>query len=154
MPTIPSYTKCQELGCKNTKSKFNRFCLEHGGKDLHEYKTRKQSDERKSQTAMYNTRQWEALRTIQLSQSPLCAGCMADGIVTPATVVDHIFPWTHIGKEAFYVNHYQSLCATHHAHKGQLERHGIYRRFGSPHIDHKQGDYDRIVNPRPPSKFS
>jgi hypothetical protein len=56
-----------------------------------------------------------------------------------------LFPWSHISKEAFFINKFQSLCDTHHAHKGQLERMGIYRRYGTPPKDYKKTDYAYLV---------
>ena len=144
MPSIPSYSKCASLGCKNTKSKLNAYCMEHGGKERQTTHLN-QTEERKDFNAMYQTRQWQVLRQIQLSKHPLCAGCEAEGIVTAASVIDHIFPWSRINKEAFFINKFQSLCPTHHANKTQLERVGVYRRYGKPHIDYKQSDYGYAV---------
>jgi hypothetical protein len=69
----------------------------------------------------------------------------------PANVVDHLFPWSHISEQAFYINKFQSLCATHHATKTQLERHGIYRAFGFPERDYGRADYARIMGVADPS---
>jgi len=144
MPSVPTHTKCSQLGCHNTKSKLNGYCMGHGGKEKQTTHVN-ESVERKQFNAMYQTRQWQALRKIQLSKQPLCAGCEADGIVEAASVVDHVFPWSHINKEAFFINKFQSLCETHHAHKTQMERAGVYRRFGKPHKDYKKIDYAFIV---------
>lgn len=152
MPSIPKYTKCGSLGCKNPKSRLNGFCLEHGGRDVQIYNPKYNSKEdRARNNAKYNTRQWEALRVIQLSKHPLCIGCQAEGRVVPATVVDHLFPWTQISEQAFYINRFQSLCATHHATKTQLERHGIYRAFGMPHRDYGRADYARVLEVNDPT---
>lgn len=152
MPSTPRYDLCHELGCKNPSSKLNRFCLEHGGKDKHPYnpKYNKQADRAKS-NARYNTKQWEVLRIRQLSRYPLCIGCQSEGRVVPATVVDHLFAWTHLSEQAFYINRFQSLCATHHATKTQLEHRGIYRAFGMPAHDYSLGDYARVVGVNDPS---
>lgn len=144
MPSTPSNPYCLELGCKNPKSKFNRFCMEHGGKDKQIFKTKRDS-QRWENNAKYNTKQWETLRQIQLSRYPLCAGCEAEGIVTAANTVDHVFPWTHISEEAFFINLFQSLCPTHHATKTQLEQRGRYKRFGKPSIEYVKADYARIL---------
>jgi 5-methylcytosine-specific restriction enzyme A len=142
MPTIPSYTKCSQLGCNNPRSKFNSCCIDHGGRDKQTYNPKyNQREDRKANGLMYKTKQWEVLRRIQLSKQPLCAGCMADGMVNAANVVDHLFPWTHISKEAFFINKFQSLCPTHHSEKTQLEQHGIYRRYGAIQKDFGINDY-------------
>ena len=144
MPSVPKQTTCSHLGCNNPRSKHNGFCLEHGGRDKSNYKFNS-TQERKEFNAMYNTNQWLTLRQIQLSKHPICAGCKTEGIVTPATTVDHIFPWRHYGKHAFYINLFQSLCNTHHAYKTQLEQHGIYRRYADHVIDYGKADYARIM---------
>ena len=144
MPSIPTNTTCSHLGCKNTKSKYNQYCIEHGGRDDKRF-DQKYNKDRKSFNDMYNTRQWLTLRQIQLSKNPICAGCQAEGIITPAKVVDHLFPWSQISKEAFFINRFQSLCQTHHSEKTQLEQKGIYRAFGTPHKDYTQGDYQRVM---------
>lgn len=140
MPSVPSSTICKELGCKAPRSKLNSYCLDHGGKDKYDQKHNKTAS-RIDSNAMYNTAQWQALRKIQLSKQPLCIGCESQGIVTQATVVDHLFPWRQIGKEAFYINKFQSLCYEHHAEKTQLEQRGVYRRYGKPSVDLQKLDY-------------
>lgn len=144
MPSTPSNTTCAELGCKNTKSKFNRFCIEHGGRDAQRYNP-KYNQDREAFNAKYKTAQWQTLRQIQLSKHPLCIACQSEGRIVAASVVDHLFPWSHISEQAFYINRFQSLCAMHHATKTQLERHGIYRAFGVPDRDYKRGDYARVL---------
>jgi 5-methylcytosine-specific restriction protein A len=94
---------------------------------------------------MYNTAQWIALRKIQLSKHPLCAGCEAEGIVTAAIVVDHVFPWKQISKESFFINKFQSLCYAHHAEKTQYEQRGIYKRYGTPTLDLQKSDYMMLL---------
>lgn len=144
MPSLPTYNKCRQLGCQNPRSKYNSYCLDHGGSDTPPYNP-KWNANRTYSNDLYKTQQWQTLRQIQLSTEPLCAACKAEGIITAATVVDHLFPWTHIGKQAFYLNKFQSLCATHHATKGQLERRGIYRQFGQPHVDYTKDDYWGVI---------
>lgn len=145
MPSVPKYTKCQHLGCKNTKSKYNSFCLEHGGRDTYDYQRYNSDAQRTESNAMYNTTQWRKFRVAQLSREPLCASCLADGIVTAAEHLDHVFPWTAIDKQAFYHNVFQSLCASCHSAKTTLEQKGIYRRYGTPNIDYRMSDYKTVV---------
>jgi 5-methylcytosine-specific restriction enzyme A len=139
MPTIPRYSLCAELGCKNPRYLKSTFCEQHGGKRFIKNKNKHERD------SLYHTTQWQSLRVIQLSQFPLCAGCESRGKVVSATVVDHIFPWVQIGEEAFFRNIYQSLCVYCHNYKTQLERKGIYRRFGAPTIDYTRTDYMTAV---------
>ena len=147
MPTVPSNTKCGTLGCKNNRSKFSTLCIEHGGRDTFDYKRYNQSDKRMEATDKYNTKQWRTLRQIQLSQYPLCAGCKQDGIIKAGEHVDHIFPWQQIGAYAFTFNLFQSLCASCHSSKTQLERQGIFRAYGDR--DYTIKDYRiAVANPK------
>ena len=50
--------------------------------------------------------------------------CLADGVVAPATIADHIVP-QHGDVRAFWLGALQSLCDAHHkSTKAQLERKG------------------------------
>ncbi|WP_343073149.1 HNH endonuclease signature motif containing protein [Salicibibacter cibarius] len=62
-----------------------------------------------------------------LRRNPLCVHCEEDGLLTPATEVDHIVP--HKGdKELFWdsENNWQSLCKSCHSIKTnkEMDRHG------------------------------
>lgn len=137
MPTIPNNTKCAQLGCKNTRSKLNTFCLEHGGLDSI------QTDERKAFTSMYQTAYWRGAREAQLSKQPLCQSCLLSGKVTQASHIDHLFAWNRIGKTAFYNNILQSLCNNCHSDKTALEQRGIYRHYGQVIHDYAITDYNK-----------
>ena len=141
MPSVPKYTKCQHLGCNNLKSKFNGYCLEHGGRDTYNSKKYNTAPDRSEHNAMYSTTQWRTFRQTQLSQYPLCASCLSNGIVTAAVHIDHVFPWVAIGKQAFYHNIFQSLCASCHSAKTALEQRGTYRHYCTPPKDYKITDY-------------
>jgi 5-methylcytosine-specific restriction endonuclease McrA len=72
----------------------------------------------------YKTARWQRLRKLQLTQHPLCEFCLGRGIVTVATVVDHVVPhkgdWT-----AFCTGRLQSLCEEcHKSTKRQIELRG------------------------------
>lgn len=138
MPSIPTNRRCSVLGCMNDRSKFNSYCLTHGGRDMQKYRGKRLTNR------MYNTTQWQELRQRQLSIQPLCAGCLSVGVITQAVHVDHVFPWTQIDKEAFYYNIFQSLCPSCHSSKTHLERQGTYRAFGKPSKDYVMSDYAQI----------
>lgn len=143
MPTLPSNTKCASLGCKNTRSKLNSYCLEHGGKDTYK---EKRTEERIAFNAMYQTRHWKQVRTSQLSKQPLCQSCLTRGIVTPAKHVDHLFPWSWIGEQAFYRNIFQSLCHECHSHKTSLEQDGIFMHYiNNQTTEYKLTDYALVM---------
>lgn len=144
MPTIPTNGKCSVLGCRNTKSKYNSFCIEHGGRNTFNHKRYNASDKRKESQDKYQTSQWRILRQIQLSTEPLCASCLANGIVTQAEHIDHVFPWRILGDNAFYHNLFQSLCQPCHSSKTSLEGRGIFRKYGKPNKDFTVIDYARL----------
>jgi 5-methylcytosine-specific restriction protein A len=144
MPSVPYYSKCNSLGCKNPKSRYNSYCMDHGGKDRHLLPAHK-SFKRKEFNDMYQTKQWRIQRQIQLSQHPLCAGCLSKGRIAQAQHIDHIFPWSKISPEAFYINLFQSLCQSCHSSKTALEQKGVYRRYGIPHRDYRIHDYQLVV---------
>lgn len=146
MPTLPVYTKCSMLGCNNPKSKRNSFCMDHGGRDTFNSQKYNQTERYKQGSAKYNTKAWETLRQVQLSNHPLCAGCLASDVITSAEHIDHVFPWQQIGEQAFYINLFQSLCPSCHSSKTSLERKGIYRRYGKPSKDYSLQDYNKVFN--------
>jgi 5-methylcytosine-specific restriction enzyme A len=55
---------------------------------------------------------WQKRRAAHLRAHPLCEYCKRQGLVTPATVADHITP--HRGDPALFAGPLQSLCATCH----------------------------------------
>lgn len=64
---------------------------------------------------------WQKAREQFLREHPLCVRCTADGLVTAATVVDHIEP--HRGDQSLFWrrSNWQPLCATHHSRDKQRE---------------------------------
>ncbi|QIG97770.1 MULTISPECIES: HNH endonuclease [Bradyrhizobium] len=73
----------------------------------------------------YDTAFWQRRRRQQLLAHPLCKFCAADGIVTPATHVDHVEPhrgdWT-----LFCLGALQSLCSPcHSSTKQRIEARGF-----------------------------
>lgn len=75
----------------------------------------------------YHTARWKKLRLVQLGAFPLCAACLAKGIVTEATVVHHME--RHRGDaQRFWDGPFESVCETcHNRDKQQAEARG---RFG------------------------
>ena len=139
MPSIPTSTKCASLGCREQRSRFNSFCIEHGGKDRYPIKV---TEARAAHNAMYQTGYWYSIRKHQLSTHPICASCIEKGRVTPAHHVDHVFPWVSIGDSAFFNNIFQSLCASCHSEKTWYEQRGIIKHYG--HNDLRLEDYARV----------
>ena len=145
MPTIPKYTKCLDLGCKNERSKFNAYCMGHGGRDTFDHRRWNSSKKRTVAIDKYQSRQWRNLRQIQLSKHPLCAACLSEGRITPALHIDHLFPWSQLGEDAFHINVFQSLCQSCHSIKTTLEQRDIYRHYGIPTKDYKLSDYGSVM---------
>ena len=73
----------------------------------------------------YYTARWQKRRRAQRLREPLCAMCLKHGIVTPATIADHIEP--HRGDwNKFITGPLQSLCEhCHNALKRREELHGF-----------------------------
>ena len=142
MPTLPTQTKCLTLGCKNQKARFGGHCIDHGGRDEHA----KPSEDRKAFNSMYQTAMWKSQRDAQLSKHPLCQACLTRNHVRSANHVDHLFAWTHIGKTAFYLNIFSSLCHDCHSVKSGLEKKGVYRYYHDlTHTDFTLADYNAVI---------
>lgn len=60
-------------------------------------------------------RRGQALRKARLALEPLCRECLAQGMITEATEVDHVRALSQGGTDTN--DNVQSLCATHHAAK-------------------------------------
>ena len=65
---------------------------------------------------------WRKARALFLRQNPLCAECHKNGVLTPATVVDHIIP--HRGDAVLFWDkqNWQPLCKDCHDKKTGLGR--------------------------------
>lgn len=84
-------------------------------------------DQRRTQDqpwrAWYWTQRWRNIAKAQLTREPLCAICLAQGNVTPASVADHV--QRHEGNpDLFWRGDLQSLCAHHHNSDKQREERG------------------------------
>ena len=145
MPTIPKLTKCLTLGCREERSKFNAYCMGHGGRDTFDHKRWNSSEKRRLSNDRYQTTQWRKLRQIQLSKHPLCAACLSEGKIAQAIHIDHLFPWSQVGDDAFYINIFQSLCHSCHSIKTSLEQRDIYRHYGIPTKDYRMSDYSSVM---------
>jgi len=77
----------------------------------------------------YNSYAWRKYRKIYLESHPVCVMCEAEGIVTPANVVDHIVPIRQ-GGDKFDEKNLQALCRRHHDVKSGRDRHGNGRQQG------------------------
>ena len=74
-------------------------------------------DLRRNRKQVYNLRAWrDRLRPAKLAANPLCEDCEAQGLVVPATDVDHVdgdaWNWA--------LENLRSLCHSCHARKSAL----------------------------------
>ncbi|WP_440642070.1 HNH endonuclease [Bradyrhizobium sp. PUT101] len=74
---------------------------------------------------------WRRRVRFQLATNPLCRMCAEQGVVTAATIVDHVIP--HRGdQQLFWLGELQSLCASHHSKdKQQIETQGFSTAIGA-----------------------
>ena len=77
------------------------------------------SPEARVYRGLYKTAAWRRRRAEQLAREPLCWMCGAQGVVTAATVADHVTP--HRGDPVAFLGPLRSLCASHHSATKQRE---------------------------------
>lgn len=61
------------------------------------------------------------IQPAQLAREPRCRECLKEGVVTEATLADHIIPKPHGSDDP---SNLQSLCVAHHAQKTARETRG------------------------------
>lgn len=93
----------------------------------------------------YDSR-WSKAAKGHRRRSPLCRYCELEGRVTPAELVDHLYPWRRFGRDIFWVTLFwvSSCTACHSGFKQQVERQGsraldaLARRFDLPTLSEYQ----------------
>ena len=113
MPMKP-LRPCTTPGCSQLVSS--------GKCEAHRKADDKQYDQRRgSATARGYDARWRSARLSYLSRHPLCASCEKDGLIEPATVVDHVKP--HKGDVRLFwdVDNWQPLCKRCHDRKTATE---------------------------------
>jgi 5-methylcytosine-specific restriction enzyme A len=136
VPSTPVYTKCRELGCQNKKTTRSAFCVEHGGGI---------TEKGKANSKLYSSAAWRGQRKAQLSRSPLCVACLLEGKVIQAEHIDHVFPHRQ-NPDRFKRNIFQSLCASCHTLKTQMESRGVYWHYTTAGVrQYNEADYNRVV---------
>jgi len=111
MPNKPP-RGCGRSGCPNLTLSPSGLC------EYHE-KQRQQLQDNTRGTASergYDSR-WRKVRLLYLAEHPLCVICQQEGIITAATVVDHIK--AHRGDYSLMWDetNWQALCSKHHSIK-------------------------------------
>ena len=79
-------------------------------------------DNRPSAAARMYGRRWRRQRKFYLAKHPLCAECLARGLTTAATRVDHVEPHRGDRKKFKDRENWQSLCESCHNRKSVKER--------------------------------
>jgi 5-methylcytosine-specific restriction enzyme A len=69
----------------------------------------------------YHTKEWKEFRKHYLIENPLCKFCEEKGLLTTATVLDHIQPRSQGGSDYASWN-LQGLCKSCHGKKSSLDK--------------------------------
>lgn len=96
---------CKYPLCPNRAEKGSSYC------NLHKPK---KEDNRPSSTARGYNYRWQKVRKMYLKENPLCVECLNLGIITPATIVDHIEPHKGDYDKFWDEDNMQSLCEKCH----------------------------------------
>jgi 5-methylcytosine-specific restriction protein A len=78
----------------------------------------------------YQLERWRRRRRLQLKAHPVCAMCAARGLVTTATIADHVVPH-HGDWNTFLLGDLQSLCKPCHDRDKRNEK----ERGWTPEVD-------------------
>ena len=107
MPKRPK-RPCRYPGCPNL-CESGTYCPEHSAESPDRL--------RGSATERGYDAKWRRARKLFLQRHPLCANCLSQGVLTPATVVDHIVP--HRGDHRLFWDeqNWQPLCKACHDRK-------------------------------------
>ena len=108
MPRTPQ-RPCRQPGCSGICEPGQVYCREHIA--LSSDRMRGGADARG-----YN-RRWRKARLAYLQRHPLCTECWKKGMLTPATVVDHIIPHRGDDKLFWDESNWQPLCKACHDRK-------------------------------------
>lgn len=90
---------------------------------LNRMQPRQEDRQRQRSDDLYHTSRWTKLSAALRSRPDFacCAECARHGIVTPATVVDHIVPWP-VCEDFFDTSNLQPLCDKCNHDKGQRDK--------------------------------
>lgn len=110
---------CSVPGCPEL-SRTGR-CARHAARTSEQDRKAAYDSTRPSAAARGYGSRWQKARLGFLKKHPICCHCEAEGITTPATVVDHIVP--HQGDKALFWDrsNWQPLCKRHHDIKTATE---------------------------------
>lgn len=97
-----------------------------------EDKARAESDARRGSAHRRGyTAAWARYSRRRLLEHPVCVSCLRDGVVTSATVTDHVQPWRGDVRKFWDPANHQSLCKACHDHKTATVDRGRRAKQGS-----------------------
>ena len=110
---------CREPGCPRYAEPGTNTC------SVHKAQHRPNYGPASAYHYLYNTRAWLDGRAAYLALHPLCVECQKQGVLSAATIVDHIMP--HRGDPALFYDqsNWQPLCKRHHDAKTAAEDGGF-----------------------------
>lgn len=112
---IAPTTLCTHAGC-NARATIGGKCAFHHTKANASTPTPRQrpKDNRPSAHKRGYDGRWRQARLVFLDDNPLCVSCQSQGLIVPATVVDHIIP--HRGNQDRFwdTDNWQALCKSCH----------------------------------------
>jgi 5-methylcytosine-specific restriction protein A len=117
MPKLPP-KRCIHPLCDDVAT-YHSYC------DKHKPKQNKRLYERsalsKDNDKFYNSSYWKTTRRQILMKYPLCEYCKKEGVLTEATVVDHIIRRSHYEGSPYDHKNLQALCESCHSIKTNKE---------------------------------
>ena len=114
MPTKPK-KPCSYSGCP--KLTEGQYCEEHKKLTDRNYNLYERD---KINQKFYQSAEWKAVKKHHLAIEPLCRECKKNGLLTKATMADHIIPIKQ-GGATLDDNNLQSLCWSCHSQKSAEE---------------------------------
>jgi 5-methylcytosine-specific restriction endonuclease McrA len=126
--------------------------LHHGSAYRSAGEQRRDFDKRRGSARQRGyTTAWQRAREAYLAQHPLCIFCERDGLVTAATVVDHVE--AHHGDDARFWDsgNWQSLCKPHHDSTKQRQEKSRPRGAGGQKVHDPSlgtGPLGKLLRPR------
>ncbi len=75
------------------------------------------TEDRERNQKFYQSKQWQKLRLLKLSEEPLCEHCLAKNIVTAGEEVDHIISITIDWSKRLSYDNLQVFCKSCHSKK-------------------------------------
>ena len=105
--------QCRVRGCTNLTTESHGYCSEHAGLAIGWRQTIKRKGTAEQRGYGYR---WKLIRTQVLRRDHyLCQPCLKNGVITPATAVDHIINKARGGADE--LSNLQSICDHCHQEK-------------------------------------